>query len=126
VKRHVLLALAAVLLCSFSFAAPKDTTYSGEIMDSECAANGSHADMLKKEGLGGDKHPDDPMAKKMCTAKCIKAGGKYVLYDAAAKKVYALDDQTKPEQFAGQKVKVTGALDQATETIHVTSIASGS
>jgi Protein of unknown function (DUF5818) len=66
------------------------------------------------------------MAKKMCTAKCIKAGGKYVLYDAAAKKVYALDDQTKPEQFAGQKVKVTGSLDQATATIHVTNIAPGS
>ena len=34
--------------------------------------------------------------------KCAKAGGKYVLYNAAAKKAYALDDQTKPEQFAGQ------------------------
>jgi hypothetical protein len=125
VKHQVLLAVATVLLCSFSFAAPKDTTYSGEIMDSECAKNGSHAEMLKKEGMG-DKHPDDRMAKEMCTAKCAKAGGKYVLYSAATKKVYALDDQTKPEQFAGKRVRVTGALDQATETIHVTSIASGS
>ena len=66
------------------------------------------------------------MTKKMCTAKCVKAGGKYVLYNAAAKKVYALDDQTKPEQFAGQKVKVTGTLDEATETIHITTIAPGS
>ena len=123
--KHVLLALAAVLLCSFSFAAPKDTTYSGAIMDSECAKNGSHADMLKKEGMG-DKKPNDPMAKKMCTAKCAKAGGKYVLYNAATKKVYALDDQTRPEQFAGQRVKVTGTLDQGTETIHVTSVAPGS
>jgi Protein of unknown function (DUF5818) len=125
VKRQVLLALAAVLLCSFSFAAPKDTTYSGEIMDSECANSGSHAEMLKKEGMG-DKHPSDRMAKKMCTAKCAKAGGKYVLYNATTKKVYALDDQTKPEQFAGQKVKVTGTLDQTTETIHVTSLAPSS
>jgi hypothetical protein len=124
VKHHVLLALAA-LLCSFSFAAPKDTTYSGEIMDSECAKNGSHAEMLKKEGMG-DKHPSDRMAKEMCTAKCARGGGKYVLYSTATKKVYALDDQTKPEQFAGQKVKVTGTLDQATETIHVTSVAPGS
>jgi hypothetical protein len=52
VKHNVLLALAAVLLCSFSFAAPNDTTYSGEIMDSECANGGSHAGMLKKEGMG--------------------------------------------------------------------------
>jgi hypothetical protein len=94
-------------------------------MDRECANNGSHAEMLKTEGMG-NKHPSDPIAKKMCATKCTKAGGKYVLYNAAAKKVYALDDQTKPEQFAGQKVKVTGTLDQATETIHVTNIVPGS
>jgi hypothetical protein len=121
----VLLALAAVLVCSFSFAAPKDTTYSGEIMDSECAKNGSHAEMLKKEGLG-EKSPHSHMAKEMCTAKCTKAGGKYVLYNRVAKKVYALDDPTKPEHFAGQRVKVTGTLDKATETIHVTKIAPSS
>jgi hypothetical protein len=65
VKHHVLPALAVVLLCSFSFAAPKDTTYSGEIMDSECANSGSHAEMLKKEGMG-DKHPSDRVTKEMC------------------------------------------------------------
>ena len=118
-KHHVSPVLAAIVLCSFSFAAPKDTTYSGEIMDSECAKNGSHAEMLKKEGMG-DKHPSDRMAKEMCTAKCARGGGKYVLYSTATKKIYALDDQTKPEQFAGQKVKVTGTLDHATETIHQT------
>lgn len=118
-------ASAAILLCSSSFAAPKDTTYSGEIMDGECANNGAHAEMLKKEGLG-DKDPHNPMAKKMCTAKCAKTGGKYVLYKAATKKVYAPDDQTKPEQFAGQKVKITGTFDTATDTIHVTTISPGS
>jgi hypothetical protein len=53
-------------------------------------------------------------------------GGKYVLYDAASKKVYQLDDQTKPQQFAGQNVKITGTLDESSETIHVTDIAPGS
>jgi hypothetical protein len=52
VKHHVSPALAAILLCSLSFAAPKDTTYSGEIMDGECANNGSHAEMLKKRRPG--------------------------------------------------------------------------
>lgn len=94
-------------------------------MDGECANNGAHAEMLKKEGLG-DKDPHNPMAKKMCTAKCAKTGGKYVLYKAATKKVYAPDDQTKPEQFAGQKVKITGTFDTATDTIHVTTISPGS
>jgi uncharacterized protein DUF5818 len=124
-KRLVLLPIAAFLLSSLSFAAPKDKTYSGEIMDSACAKNGSHAEMLKKEGMG-DKDPNDAMAKKMCTENCVKMGSRYVLYDAATKKVYQLDDQTKPQQFAGQNVRVTGTVDKAGETIHVTNIAPGS
>jgi hypothetical protein len=125
-KRHVVFALVPALLFGLSlaaFAAPKDKTYTGEIMDSQCAMNGSHAEMLKKEGMG-DKDPNDPMAKAMCTKNCVKMGGKYVLYDAASKKVYQLDDQTKPEQFAGQNVKVTGAL--SNDKIHVTNIEPGS
>jgi hypothetical protein len=49
-------------------------------------------------------------------------GGKFVLYDAATKATYMLDDQEKPKEFAGQKVKVTGTYDKATKTIHVESI----
>jgi hypothetical protein len=37
-----------------------------------------------------------------------------------------LDDQKKPVQFAGEKVKVMGSYDKATDTIHVVSIRSGS
>jgi len=125
-KRHVVFALVPILLFALSlaaFAAPKDKTYSGEIMDSQCAMNASHAEMLKKEGMG-DKDPNDPMAKAMCTKNCVKMGGKYVLYDSASKKVYQLDDQTKPEQFAGQNVKVTGTL--SNDKIHVTNIEPGS
>jgi hypothetical protein len=122
-KRLVLLPVVAVVLSGFSLAAPKGKAFKGEIMDSQCAMNGSHAEMLKKEGMG-DKDPNDPMAKAMCTKNCVKMGGKYVLYDSASKKVYQLDDQTKPEQFAGQNVKVTGTLEK--DTIHVTNIAPGS
>lgn len=124
--KKVVLGLAATLLLSLtSFAAPKSQTFTGEVMDSQCAMNGSHAEMLKKEGMG-DKDPNDAMAKKMCTENCVKKGGKYVLYDSATKNVYKLDDQTKPQQFAGQNVKVTGDLDKSTETIHVTNIEPGS
>jgi hypothetical protein len=113
-------------LAALSFAAPKDQTFSGEIMDSQCAKNASHAMMLKKEGMG-DKDPNDPMAKKMCAVNCVKKmGSKYVLFDAAKKTVYQLDDQTKPEELAGAKVTVTGTLDKATRTIHVTDIKSAS
>ncbi len=43
-KRHVLPALAALVVFGLSvaaFAAPKEKTYNGEIMDSQCAMNGS-------------------------------------------------------------------------------------
>jgi hypothetical protein len=122
-RQRLAVALAAVALSSLSFAAPKGKTFKGEIMDSQCAMNGSHAEMLKKEGMG-DKDAKEPMVKAMCTKNCVKMGGKYVLYDAASKKVFQLDDQTKPEQFAGQNVKVTGTLDK--DTIHVTNITPGS
>lgn len=124
-KRTAATLLATFVLVSLSLAAPKEKTFKGEIMDSQCAKMGSHAMMLKKEGMG-DKDPNDPMAKKMCTQNCVKMGGKYVLFDAAHKKIYQLDDQTKPEQFAGASVKVKGTLDKGTKTIHVVDIQPGS
>ena len=50
------------------------------------------------------------------------ADGKFVLQDDSTKAAYQLDDQDKAKQFAGQKVKVTGTLDSATNTIHVSKI----
>jgi hypothetical protein len=118
--KKLVLCVAACTLLLPGFAAAKDQTFTGEIMDSQCAKNGSHAMMLEKEGMAGKEN--DPMAKTMCTKNCVKMGGKYVLFDAAKKTVYELDDQSKPEQFAGQKVKVTGTFDKAAKTIHVTGI----
>lgn len=117
-RKSVFLSFVAlsVLAVAFSFdlsAAGKDKTYSGEIMDGACAKAGSHETMMKKAGL---------TSAKACALACVKMGNKYVLYDAASKTVYQLDDQTKPEQFAGDKVKVTGTYDRATQTIHVTDI----
>jgi hypothetical protein len=116
-----------LLLLGASLTLAKARTFTGEITDSQCAKNGSHAMMLKKNGMG-NMDPNSLMAKKMCTQKCVKNGGKYVLYSATRKYgatrevVYQLDDQQKPAEFAGQKVKVTGSYDQATKTIHVVSI----
>jgi hypothetical protein len=123
--KKLVLSVGACTLLMPGFAAAKDKTFTGEIMDSQCAKNSSHAMMLKKEGMG-DKDPNDPMVKQMCTKNCVKMGGKYVLYDSAKKAVYELDDQQKPEALAGQKVRVTGTLDAATKTIHVTDIKAAS
>ena len=108
-KKLTMLFAATLVLVGISFAAPKDAVYMGEIMDSHCAAMGDH---------GGKE-------AKTCTLGCVKGGASFVLYDASKKAVYQLDDQTKPQAFAGQKVKITGTLDQATKTIHVTDIQAG-
>jgi type 1 fimbria pilin len=115
--RRLALAIAGSLmlvLLSVSFAVARDRTFNGDIMDSACAKMGSHDGMMKA-------HADIKDAKA-CTLGCVKGGAKFVLYDAASKTVYELDDQQKPVRFAGEKVKVTGTIDRATNTIHVTDI----
>jgi type 1 fimbria pilin len=118
--KSLALALAtSMLLWGLALAAPqKNGTFKGEIMDSACAKMGSHDAMMKQ-------HPNMKTAKD-CTLGCVKAGSKYVLYDSATKNVYELDDQKKPEQFAGQMVTITGNLDAASNTIHVANIKAGS
>ena len=123
-KKLIIGLVGSLILVAVTVAAPKDSTYSGEIMDSQCAKNGSHDAMLKKEGM--EKMIGDPKAAMMCTANCVKMGSKYILFDAAKKTVYQLDDQQKPAAFAGQKVTVTGTLDKATKTVHVTDIKAAS
>src|SRR5258708_20715941 len=76
--------VAACTLLMPGFAAAKDQTFTGEIMASHGAKNGSHAMSLKKEGHG-DMNPNAPMSRKMCTENGVKMGGKYVLYDATKK-----------------------------------------
>jgi hypothetical protein len=109
--RALALMVAALTFAGMSYAAPQGKTYNGEIMDSACAAAGSHDGMTKS-------HPG--MTAKDCTVACVGHGAKYVLYDADSKTVYQLDDQKRPERFAGAKVAVTGTLDEGTKTIHVT------
>ena len=65
-------------------------------------------------------------SSRECTTHCLKAGAKYVLYDAETKTVYQLDDQKAPEEFAGQSLNVSGTLDDATKTSHITHIKAAS
>ncbi len=84
---------------------------------------GSHATMLKKEGMG-NMDPNDAKAKMMCTENCVKKmGAKYVLY-TSSKAVYQLDDQTKPAQRSPDKKSRSRELCDADEqkTIHVSDI----
>jgi Protein of unknown function (DUF5818) len=103
--KHLIWSLLAVAALS---AAPSKQTFTGLITDDMCGKAG-HSQMR----MG----PTDAE----CTTACISAhGATYVLYDG--KQVYALSDQRTPEQFAAQKVRVTGTLDTKTRTIQVESI----
>lgn len=106
--------LASAVSVSTS-AAAANAIYTGEIMDSQCAKMSAKSHVM----MNKDKVVIDP---KECTLTCVKNGGKYVLYDAATKTVYQLNDQMKPEKFAGEKVEVTGTLDKDSSTIYLKDI----
>ena len=58
-----------------------------------------------------------------CTVACVDAhGALYVLVSGG--NVYTLSDQKTPQQFAGQKVRVTGTVEETNgaKTFHVNSI----
>jgi hypothetical protein len=112
-KKFTVGLIATLILIGVSIAAQRDSSFSGEITDRACARANSHEMMMKKHGV---------QTIQDCIPACVKAGGKYVLFDAATKTIYELDDQQKPARFAGKQVKVTGTFDSATKTIHVTDI----
>ena len=116
------LALATILLavpmCALSGQSDKASQkgFTGEVTDSLCAANGSHASMIAAmPSMGRDG--------ESCTKKCAQLGAKYVFIDSATKAVYQVDDQPKAAQFAGQKVRITGTqIGSAIKLVSVNSI----
>jgi hypothetical protein len=117
--RRLAIGISSLLaLLAVSLAAQEQQAFTGEIMDSQCAMMGNHEKMVQKERIAADD-------KKQCTLGCVRMGGKFVLFNAAQKSVYQLDDQEKPEQFAGATVTVTGRLDRTNNTIHVADIKPG-
>jgi hypothetical protein len=95
-----------------------EQTFSGEIMDSLCAKDGTHEKMMDEmKSMGRDKNT--------CAIKCAQLGSKYVLYDAGRKTIYGLDDQDKAEAFAGQRVRVQGTLAKSKIKVHKIEAISG-
>jgi hypothetical protein len=84
----------------------------GVIMDSKCAITGSHHPIMKQVGARDARD---------CTLKCAMDGS-FELYDPDTQDVYQLDDQQKPEPFAGVKVKVSGVYEENSQTIEVDTI----
>ena len=87
-------------------------TFTGVISDGQCALKGGHKEIMQK-------------ARVNTAANCVKGCARrygFVLYDPATKKVYKLNDQERPAEVAGKRVKVKGALNKETQTIFVSSI----
>jgi hypothetical protein len=117
------IAMAAITILAASFPPRSvagheqvpDAHLVGEIMDSRCAIDGSHEKTMRQNGLKNAKD---------CTLECAKTGGSFVLIDPETKTVYQLDDQQRPEPFAGQRVRVSGTYDEPSKTMHIESIES--
>jgi uncharacterized protein DUF5818 len=97
--------LASLFMAGALIGGAATQTFTGVITDSMCGKD--HAMM---------KVTPDPK----CVVECVKHSSKYALLDG--KNVYVLSDQKTPEQFAGQKVRVTGTLYEKTKILKVDSI----
>jgi len=138
-KRHsaigAVVAVATLSACSFAFqgAAPQTSaqpkppqapakasakatapiqTFVGVISDGQCAVKGSHKEIMQKARVNTAAN---------CVRGCARRHG-YVLYDPATKKIYKLNDQERPAELAGKRVKIKGALNRETQTIFVSSL----
>jgi hypothetical protein len=109
----LIVSVAAFAVCIAG--ADKERVFKGEVGDSQCALNvhslsRSHQEMLERKAIG--------TTSADCARYCVKnLGGVFVLQ--VGEKVYKLDNQDLANQNAGKKVKVTGVLDTATNTIAV-------
>jgi hypothetical protein len=103
------LVVALAVIAALSAAAGPQT-FTGIISDDICP-RGDHSHMR----MG----PTDAE----CAIACVSAhDAAYVLYDG--KNFYKLIGRQALEKFAGHKVKVTGELDEKTQTIRMESITS--
>lgn len=92
-----------------------EKTFRGEIADSQCALNVHSLSQSHKEMM---EMKPEIKTEADCARFCVKErGGRFMLQ--TKDKVYKLDAQVLAEQWAGQKVKVTGTLDPKTNIITV-------
>ena len=107
--------LAALIFMGQATSGAAETTFEGEIADSQCAMgvqslNRSHKEMIEMGHAGS--------TAKDCTRYCVHSrGGRYVLL--TKHDVFKLDNQEMAEKYAGQKVKLTGTLDSKTNIIQI-------
>ena len=105
-KKVLILALALIASCALVAAAAEDITVTGWVADEACAKDFSKA--------GSEGH-------KGCATGCLGNGGNVAL--ASPGGFHLLDiTSEKALEHLGMEVMVKGTLDEATNTIKVTSI----
>ncbi|HEX9427019.1 MAG TPA: hypothetical protein VGA64_04470 [Candidatus Polarisedimenticolia bacterium] len=89
----------------------------------EAPAQGAEVKQVAMTGFLTDSYCGSANASqkgKDCAAHCVKKGAKIQLY--SNDKLYTLDKVENLDTHLGVEVKVTGTLDEASNTIKVTSI----
>lgn len=117
-SKNAIWCLMATLALGATAAAQQSRMFSGEVSDSQCALNihsltRSHQEMLKSKSMGG--------TSATCAMYCIEHLGGYLVL-SSGKNVYRLDRADLVHGFEGQKVRVTGVLDDKLKQIHVLKI----
>jgi hypothetical protein len=102
----IFVAIFTLRAIAFAGAGSAKTHFRGEISDTQCAMKvhsleRSHAEMIARSTLGTDA--------ASCAKACVKRGGEWVLRSGDV--VYRLKNQEGMDNFAGQKVEITGTLD---------------
>jgi hypothetical protein len=106
--------LTAALSFMAASAAAQTSTYKGEITDEHL--NCVQTPMKATEGIS------DKYSCVVYWAHFVQPNSKFVLYDAATKTDYQLDDQNLVLPYVAEKVEVTGTLNPTNKTIKVTGI----
>jgi hypothetical protein len=120
-NRAVIWCAAGILVASGAACAQEPKLFRGEISDSQCALNvhsltRSHQEMLKSKSMGG--------TGSTCSMYCIEHLGGYLVLSSGkdGKDVFRLDRADLVHGFEGQRVKLTGVLDEKAKQIHVLKI----
>ena len=110
-KKFLILALVLIASCAFvAVAAAEDMAYTGWVADEACAKDFSK--------VGNEAH-------KGCATGCLNNGGGVALASPDGFHLLDITNEAALEHL-GMEVTVMGTLDEATNTIKVTSIKASS
>ena len=83
------------------------------------AADGTKVNGWISDSMCGAKHAGTGAA---CAKSCIEGGSKPVFVDEAKKQVWSIDNPEAVKAAYGKHVAVTGTIDQAAKSVHVTAV----